>query len=963
MDPASGKAQKNRPGRRRIACLACSSNKQKCDGATRHPCRRCELYGQNCEYPNGEIPRTAVRVTPGSQPNPPPPAPQNAVAGPSTAVAAAPRAPQPAGADDLAAAIRDMTARLAAIEAGLESDRRSGFRPAAVAASSSFAPPVSSAPTFGNAYSASGVTAHAAALEMPVETNPLQVLVSTMEQMSRDEQAMSEGEGDDLNGMESDSRSDHANLTHLEELAWKARSEPRSSKPDAFARGLVTLEDVNAAFGFYVQRIQPWIPVVEKRPALIVREKSPFFFHVILLVTNYYNTSTAARAKEVYLGLSAIVHELLSYHLLAPDPSMFSRDFIRALLLLLYYKPVQHAAYSDRLKSSSRVVHASKVNALSSLMIHALIRQAASFLGIHQAPVQLAAHLDSPPTADIPPHVREKALSDFRVWCTIIAGDTLGSLQSGRAPWTDPSSALRVVRRFAALAHDPTDVRRAATVELYGIMTVPSSVSTNPVRYRLEQLARINRDLDAWRSYWMPVLADAQNKGDPLAYTVVQTVAQFVILAVNGAVFTRWDLERKKELEEGKEGRPVLTTEDWEQLKGAADAADTGIFISSIEATASGHPLRDNRWPEAQPGKREKLHLDPRIVEDFKTALDTISCIAFAYSLLFLVRMASAGLIDCDLNPRRTEYEAGCDLSVPQPLTTGQKLPRLLELGAQLLTDISPNPDHPARRHALLIEMILRVGLDATTPQSNSHSSPAVAGARGEKRSPALAFASQPQRAATFPLPTSTTVPTLPASFTGSAAAPATALQPPQQPAGARPSVSSFESWLWDTNTPSSSALSGPLRMHDGSFVMPDLSVAAGGTGATPPNAGDTPPLPLPRPTSSNSNPGGGGPAPVPGSAAHMNAALLTAASAARKGDAAQAIASLLSEVNPFTDDMYSAQPSLGLGSHAFNDDFGLGAAGLGMEGFDWAAMAGPDGAGIEGLPEGAGWPPFGTSE
>lgn len=36
----------------------------------------------------------------------------------------------------------------------------------------------------------------------------------------------------------------------------------------------------------YTQRIQPWIPVIERRSALVVREKSPFLFHVILLVTN-----------------------------------------------------------------------------------------------------------------------------------------------------------------------------------------------------------------------------------------------------------------------------------------------------------------------------------------------------------------------------------------------------------------------------------------------------------------------------------------------------------------------------------------------------------------------------------------------------------------------------------------------------------------------------------------------------
>jgi hypothetical protein len=70
MQPASGKEKgKAKVGRRRIACTACSANKQKCDGNLRYPCRRCELYSVSCEYPDGEVPRTAVRI---QTPNPEP---------------------------------------------------------------------------------------------------------------------------------------------------------------------------------------------------------------------------------------------------------------------------------------------------------------------------------------------------------------------------------------------------------------------------------------------------------------------------------------------------------------------------------------------------------------------------------------------------------------------------------------------------------------------------------------------------------------------------------------------------------------------------------------------------------------------------------------------------------------------------------------------------------------------------
>ncbi|GAA5840489.1 hypothetical protein JCM9279_007344 [Rhodotorula babjevae] len=935
LQPATGKT---RPGRKRQACIACSSTKQKCDGATRHPCRRCELYSISCEYPDGQVPRTAVRVQP---------VVTNGAAAPTSA--AGTPGSSAGGNDDVAAALRDLSARLTSIEAGLEADRRAGLRPVDPS-SSSFAPPTFDLPHA----SASSTPARLESVELPADTNPLQVLVSTMEQMSRDEGEHGMDEDEPAGGLlagEADNNYD------LEELEWRAKNEPRSNRPDAFARQLVSFEDVHIAFTFYVQRIQPWIPVVERRSPLVVREKAPFLFHVILLVTNYYNTSTTPRAREVYDGLNSIVHELLVGHILAPDPIMFTRDLVRAFLLLLYYKPIQTAAYAHRgLKSSSRIVHASKINALSSLMLHSLIQRAAIFISVPQSPTLLTRVLDNFEQAT--QDERKRALAEFRLWCTVVGADALGSLQSGRLTWTDPTSALRITRRFAAFAADPTDVRRAAILELYSIVTLPTSMAatSNPVRYRLENLNRINAELDAWRAHWAPLLAEMQTRGDPLAYTVVQTSAQFVILAVNGAVFTRWDLERKKELEQGKEGRPRLTTDDWQHLHRAAQAAETAIFIVSTEATAGNSLLRESKWPAPTKGFRAPLNLDPRITEDFKTALDTMTCIAFVYSLLFLVRMASAGLITCDIETRQADYEAGCDLDTPQPLATGQKLPCLLELGAAFLTGISPNPDHPARRHALLVDVILRVGLTAASPQTHGAPSPA-SNSGGHRRSPIIPPLHSPSslshivtnpsstlaRASTFPSSSSTTPGMrLPSPF----ADPSSSSSMPPPPV--RPPVSSFDSWLWDSNTPSGS-FSGPLRMQDGSFVMPDLSVATSAAASS--SASRALPAPVSAPTAPSQY-STGRPVTTPAEATAL------AAGAGRKGDAAQAMASLLSEVNPFLDDFYSTQP--GIGSHAFNDDFGLGLAGGATDGallpgLEWTAMGLPGAVAGAGAPAGSG--------
>lgn len=255
------------------------------------------------------------------------------------------------------------------------------------------------------------------------------------------------------------------------------------------------------------------------------------------------------------------------------------------------------------------------------------------------------------------------------------------------------------------------------------------------------------------------------------------------------------------------------------------------------------------------------------------------------------------GLITCDLEIRRTDYEAGCNLDTPQPLITGQKLPRLLELGAQFLTGISPNPDHPARRHALLVEMILRVGLSAASPQVHNASSPA---STTHRRSPIVPNAPSPSVLAALAAPpnalqaphlqppSSTALPTL--------ANPPIAVAATASGAARLP-VSSFDSWLWDTSTPTSTSLSGPLRMQDGSFVMPDLSVSAA-AGASGAQAGASPAV------ASTPSPFASG-APRPTTTPAQATAL--AAGAGRKG--MEAMASLLSEVTPFMDDFCAYTP------------------------------------------------------
>jgi len=343
-----------------------------------------------------------------------------------------------------------------AIESGLDSDRRQGGRSnlQPTLPNNNLLLPATSPrtdtqrPLAPPSTAQSDVASNALEqMDMPHDSNPLQVLVATLdevERLNRGDQAMEEERDSDARGSSMgagisgrEGESNMQEMSEEEQLVYQARRTPRSNRPDVLSRGLMTVEDLDLAFSFYRQRVQPWIPVIEERNPLVVRAKSPFLFHAILLVTDYYNTSTSPRAIEVYNGLTSIVNEWIASLVFAGDHSVFTSDLVKGLLLLLYYKPVQIAFYQQRgIKSNSRIAHASKVNALASIMIHSLLRTTASFLNLQQAPTMLHMYFDNAETAakaGIPSY--EDVIADYRLWVSLIAVDNLGSLQSGRASW------------------------------------------------------------------------------------------------------------------------------------------------------------------------------------------------------------------------------------------------------------------------------------------------------------------------------------------------------------------------------------------------------------------------------------------------------------------------------------------------------------------------------------------------
>lgn len=135
------------------------------------------------------------------------------------------------------------------------------------------------------------------------------------------------------------------------------------------------------------------------------------------------------------------------------------------------------------------------------------MHRTAELVGLPRAPDNFLAAVTSPtpPTTQI--------LSDLRVHYWLCIADIHGSLQSGRASATDPAPALQTTRLFSSLKQQPCDPRRAAMLELYAIVRTPKGAK-NATKIRLDNLVKINEELDAWEEYWTPILAGTPSPND-----------------------------------------------------------------------------------------------------------------------------------------------------------------------------------------------------------------------------------------------------------------------------------------------------------------------------------------------------------------------------------------------------------------------------------------------------------------
>ncbi|KAM0750763.1 hypothetical protein T439DRAFT_380627 [Meredithblackwellia eburnea MCA 4105] len=706
-EPQTGKAKTSkatgsRLGRTRAACQACRVNKQKCDAPAQIPCRRCVLYHLKCSFDN----------TPDAQPSPTRSTSPQQTTTPRTVPAVAvvpakkrqPVAPtiinsSPSHDSDVTVALKDIKAHLRRIEASLESDRKGKGRPFSAASEQQPSPSSIGAGDIDDLDDDSIVMGH-----KPSLANPMDLVSDSVSRIIE-------------NGASSP--------------AWPSPAAPASEgappNVDAILLGVVSLEECRQAFHFFHERMQPWSSILgdpQDRDPLNVYTRSPFLFHVILLISIYFDNNFR---NGRYTKLTLIVNELFSQQILCPDSRDINTDLICALNLLLLYKPVQEEVFRARgITNPARAEHASKINVMSSKFLHSLISDVSRACGLPSAPARFFSTTSAKSTAS--EQERRKALADLRLWYWLCMSDVHGSLQSGRPTAIDPTNALRTTRSFASLRHLPTDIRSAAMVDLYAILRSLPSISGDQGTARM-LLKKINSELSAWDKHWIPLLIEAQQNGDPLAWTTFKLLRHFCCMTANSTVFYRWLEWRKQHAREGEVVRPAISSEDWGNLDLAIRAAEETLFALSAESAPEGFFMKEVcDWPPPiVTGYRGPLSVNNRVVTQYQGGMDTVSCVMVSFPLLLLVRLASAGLLSCELECKRSEYESGSPLDIAQPLTQGRKLPRLIELGAAFLHQVAPGPHHPANKQSLLMTLILQAGLKPDTPSGPVPPSPVPA--------------------------------------------------------------------------------------------------------------------------------------------------------------------------------------------------------------------------------------------
>ncbi|SCV67413.1 BQ2448_5024 [Microbotryum intermedium] len=710
LNKTSGSNNKKDKGdkktRSRLACLACKSTKQKCDGPSRVPCRRCELYGLECKFP----PSAGVVAT-------------TIASGPRAIDGSAPVAMKKF--DEIAARLRNIEAALNITSTyAAEDDSPMNATDSRSPSRRSVSP------------ASSDGLANADELDKS-KANPIHEINDSIDMIVGKVQARA-GDGGIADGGSDD-----------------------YGAPDVVNRGTLTQTECQELFEFFFCSIHPWVMMLsldEDRDAMGVRSRSSLLFHTILcLATSFSSPFPSA----LHTTLVSYVNAILAPQILNPQPHELTTDFLRAIDLLNLYKPTQFSTRRAEGKDIAESMRASKVNGLASWMLQGILARSAERLDLASVLSRFSrAYSASASGIAIP----KRLLRDLRLYYWLLSNDVHGNVQSGRRCNMEGAAALTTTRLFSSLQLQPYDVRLAASVEMFEVARpILRSFSYERTR-RIAQvdLERYNTGMAAWEEFWLPMLQQ-QLAVDPLAMSVLCPFAWFITLQFNAAAYVSWKEKRFSSSDStdgnfpdpkqepgvmsgggggggsGGPGGPKakrlrieprgLTQCEYEGLERCVRAAEGLLFTLCEESRVTGS-WRTVQWGGAERADGwSKLTLDQWIVEMSKWGMDAITCVAYIFPAVFLCKLVNEGILTPNL-----ELSRNPSFQVPWQYT--QKLPRLLELGASFLDSIALNPHHPARAQAHVLRTLLELGIKGVPPspqplRRTEIGAPAVPGSLG----------------------------------------------------------------------------------------------------------------------------------------------------------------------------------------------------------------------------------------
>ncbi|BGP30905.1 hypothetical protein JCM10296v2_002665 [Rhodotorula toruloides] len=726
-----------RLARSRAACAECHKAKQRCDGPP-GPCHRCKTWGVNCVFPSSAGPAPSKTSLSRSSTPPVRQTSQHATPAQPPAPAPAPSPPaQPvvhdALAPDVAEQLRLMNERLASLESALA---RASTLSSPASTSGPHAPAISMPVDHAHRHALHVGASQAGSASSPMTGVTPAPLNDTQHDGVGANAVETAGEAMAIEGLvdlgsAQGRNGDHANGAAADGVAGHAWD---SVQPDVLGRGIMTVEECEAEFDLFFDNIQPWAGLLSTtldRQPLVVRERSPLLFHAILVTTLYYRPRTPA-TMILYRAVSSILDSILAPQILCPQPDQLSFDFVRAVQLLILYKPVQFSALHARgMSDPAQIESASKINVRASWMLRLLVSRVSAFIGLPSIATTFAQAFANQHVQAIP----EEIISQERLYLGCVFHESHGAIQSGKSANFTPQDACKTTRLFATLKRQPSDVRLAASVELVALAATALSARTEAGILETEDLRKFDEEMDAWVEYWAPLVSFASNESggeDMIAWSLFYPYMCFTRLTVRGFAFNKWKAERKaralaaRSQEAGADGAktpiaPTLGAEERESIAKAVEVAEEMMFAVALEGRLLRTDMGRRRGGKVEwksgPGP---LTPDPQVVETLKWASDSLTCVMFSYPLIFLAKLANEGLLRSDL----TVIAAGSSPLAPTPMSPGDKLCRLFQLGADLLDAIAPNPHHPSVRQAAFLRKVWDAGISGRRQATSAPSSP-----------------------------------------------------------------------------------------------------------------------------------------------------------------------------------------------------------------------------------------------